>query len=49
MKSDHLTDRQEQIARFVREWIVDKGEYPTLNDIGAAMGFSAQSSVHYQL
>lgn len=48
-RSDHLTDRQEKIARFIREWIADKGEHPTLSDIGAAMGFSARSSVHYQL
>lgn len=48
-RNDHLTDRQEKIARFIREWVADKGEYPTLDDIGAEFGLSARSSVHYQL
>lgn len=48
-KIDYLTDRQEEILRVIRRWVADQGEYPTLTAIGAEMGFSARSSVHYQL
>ncbi|MFE5369234.1 LexA family protein [Streptomyces mirabilis] len=48
-KSDHLTDRQEAIARCMRRWVVDKGEYPTLREIGGEVGIASPATVHYQL
>ncbi|WP_406369750.1 hypothetical protein OG788_07985 [Streptomyces sp. NBC_00647] len=46
---DYLTDVQEHILRTIRESIVDRGEAPTVVEIGAAVGMTSRSSVHYQL
>ncbi|MCC5480487.1 hypothetical protein [Streptomyces barringtoniae] len=46
---DHLTDTQERILRCIREAILDRGEAPTVAEIGAAVGMSSRSSVQYQL
>ncbi|MFI6491198.1 LexA family protein [Streptomyces sp. NPDC050564] len=46
---EHLTDIQERILRIIREAIVDRGEAPTVVEIGAAVGMTSRSSVHYQL
>lgn len=46
---DHLTDTQERILRHIRQTITDRGEAPTVAEIGAAVGLSSRSSVHYQL
>jgi len=48
-KVDYLTTVQERILRCIRETIADRGEAPTLPEIGAAVGMSSRSSVHYQL
>jgi repressor LexA len=48
-KLDYLTDTQERILRCIRESIVDRGEAPTVVEIGKAVGLSSRSSVHYQL
>jgi len=46
---DYLTDMKERILRCIREAITDRGEAPTVVEIGAEVGLSSRSSVHYQL
>ena len=46
---DYLTDTQERILRLIRQTITDRGEAPTVVEIGQAMSMSSRSSVHYQL
>lgn len=46
---DYPTEIQEQILRTIRASILDRGEAPTVIEIGAAVGLSSRSSVHYQL
>ncbi|MFF1562024.1 hypothetical protein ACFVY1_00590 [Streptomyces sp. NPDC058293] len=46
---DYLTERQERIVRYIREWVAETGEYPTIREIGAGVGLSSPSSVLYQL
>ncbi|WP_322656345.1 LexA family protein [Streptomyces justiciae] len=48
-KVDYLTDTQERILRVIRETIADRGEAPTVQEIGAAVGLRSRASVHYQL
>jgi SOS-response transcriptional repressor LexA len=48
-KVDYLTATQERILRVIREAIVERGEAPSLVEIGAAVGLRSRSSVHYQL
>jgi SOS-response transcriptional repressor LexA len=48
-KVDYLTETQERILRIIREAIVERGEAPSLVEIGAAVGLRSRSSVHYQL
>ncbi|WP_433448955.1 LexA family protein [Streptomyces sp. CA-142005] len=48
-KNDHLTDRHEKIIRFIRAYVADEGEYPTMARIGEAVGPRSRSSVHYTL
>jgi len=46
---DHLTATQERILRCIRQAITDRGEAPTVAEIGEAVGMSSRASVHYQL
>lgn len=46
---EHLTDQQEDIARFIRQRIADHGEAPTLSEIGDAFGLRSRATVHYHL
>jgi repressor LexA len=46
---DHLTDTQERILRCIRRHIADRGEAPTMRQIGQAAGMRSRASVHYQL
>jgi repressor LexA len=46
---DHLTEQQERIVRCIREWVAETGEYPTIREIGAAVGLRSPSSVLYHL
>jgi repressor LexA len=46
---DHLTHTQERILRCIRQAILDRGEAPTVAEIGEAVGMRSRSSVHYQL
>ncbi|MEV7955247.1 MarR family transcriptional regulator [Streptomyces sp. NPDC056178] len=44
-----ITDRQQRILRAIREHIADRGEAPTVREIGEQVGLSSPSSVSYQL
>lgn len=46
---EHLTDQQEAISRFIRQRITDRGEAPTLTEIGAEFGLRSRATVHYHL
>ncbi|WP_233273142.1 LexA family protein [Streptomyces broussonetiae] len=46
---DHLTDTQERILRHIRQAIADRGEAPTMAEIGEAVGMRSRASVHYRL
>ncbi|MCQ4212584.1 LexA family protein [Streptomyces longispororuber] len=44
-----LTERQRAVMIFLRSWVREHREAPTLARIGEAVGLRARSSVHYQL
>jgi repressor LexA len=44
-----LTARQEQVLRFIRQSIVDRGYPPTLREIGAHMGIKSTNGVNDHL
>ncbi|MFF3967519.1 hypothetical protein ACFYZI_38935 [Streptomyces griseorubiginosus] len=46
---DYLTSTQEQILRCIRESITERGEAPTVREIGVWVGLRSRSSVHYHL
>lgn len=46
---DYLTDQQERIIAFIRHRIEERGEAPTLTEIGAAFGLRSRASVHWHL
>ncbi|MET7356353.1 LexA family protein [Streptomyces mirabilis] len=46
---DYLTDTQERILRYIREAITERGEAPTVQEIGERVGMRSRASVHYQL
>lgn len=46
---DYLTDTQERILACIRQTITDRGEAPTVAEIGVAVGMHSRASVHYQL
>jgi repressor LexA len=48
-RTEHLTPAQERILAYIRQSIADRGEAPTLEEIGAEMGLGSRSAVHYQL
>lgn len=48
-KVDHLTATQERILRCIRDAIADRGEAPTVAEIGQCVGMRSRASVHYQL
>lgn len=48
-KVEYLTTIQERILRVIRETITDRGEAPTMQEIGDAVGLRSRASVHYQL
>jgi repressor LexA len=48
-KVEHLTDTQERILRCIRTAIADRGEAPTVQEIGEQVGMRSRASVHYQL
>jgi repressor LexA len=48
-RTEHLTPAQERILVYIRQSIADRGEAPTLEEIGAEVGLGRRSAVHYQL
>ncbi|MFD7599560.1 LexA family protein [Streptomyces mirabilis] len=46
---DYLTSTQEQILRCIRESIAERGESPTVQEIGEHVGMRSRASVHYHL
>ncbi len=44
-----LSERQEQILQFIREFTREEGSPPTLREIGSAVGISSTSVVDYNL
>jgi repressor LexA len=46
---DYLTDLQERIRVYIHAAITERGEAPTLAEIGSAVGLGSRSAVHYQL
>lgn len=47
-KVEYLTATQERILACIRQAIADRGEAPTVREIGVAAGL-AVGAVHYQL
>ncbi|MFD4976626.1 hypothetical protein [Streptomyces sp. NPDC058424] len=48
-RPDHLTEREEEILRCIRGWIEDKGEGPSVRQLGHAVGMRSTASVAYHL
>jgi len=46
---DYPTEIQERILRRIRQQIEERGEAPTLQEIGAVIGVNSRSTVHYHL
>ncbi|WP_369248538.1 hypothetical protein [Streptomyces sp. R41] len=49
IRGDHLTEREERILKCIREVIAERGEAPTIREIGRSVGLSSLSSVAYHL
>ncbi|WP_308434843.1 LexA family protein [Streptomyces fructofermentans] len=45
----HLTEREEQILACIRRSIAERGEGPTMTEIGAAVGLRSKGTVAYHL
>lgn len=48
-RSWDITARQQSVLTYIRDHIADRGEAPSVREIGAAVGLSSPSSVLYQL
>lgn len=48
-EDNQLTQRQEQILKYIQATVEDRGYPPTVREIGLAVGLSSSSSVHSQL
>jgi repressor LexA len=44
-----ITERQQSVLSYIRAHITDRGEAPSIREIGRAVGLSSPSSVLYQL
>jgi repressor LexA len=44
---DYLTSTQEHILGCIRDAITDRGEAPTVAEIGAQVGLRSSASVHW--
>lgn len=49
LREEMLSDRQQNILKFVRDFINRKGYPPAVREIGAAVGLSSSASVHNHL
>lgn len=45
----HLTERQQEILRYVWEFTQERGYPPSIREIGGAVGIASTSAVKYQL
>ncbi|MFD0305246.1 hypothetical protein [Streptomyces sp. NPDC127119] len=45
----HLSEREEQILTRIRQSIVDRGQGPTVAEIGVAVGLRSKGAVAYHL
>jgi repressor LexA len=48
-RADYLTSTQERILQCIRESIAERGQSPTMQEIGKQLGMRSSSSVHYHL
>lgn len=48
-RSWDITDRQQAVLSCIRAHILDRGEAPSVREIGRTVGLSSPSSVLYQL
>ena len=46
---EDLTKRQDEILRFMKEYIANKGYPPTVREIGSALGVSSPATIHAHL
>ena len=46
---DYLTSTQERILHCIRESIANRGESPTMQEIGKQLGMSSTASVHWHI
>ena len=44
-----LTKRQDEILKYIKEYIVAHGYPPTIREIGAALGISSPATIHAHL
>ncbi|WP_405955142.1 hypothetical protein [Streptomyces phaeochromogenes] len=49
IRGDHLTEREERILRCIRDSIAERGEAPSVREIGRSVGLSSPASVVYHL
>ncbi|MCX4559563.1 hypothetical protein OHA02_25655 [Streptomyces phaeochromogenes] len=49
IRGDHLTEREERILKCVRDSIADRGEAPSIREIGRSVDLSSPVSVVYHL
>ena len=45
-KSQGPNDRQKNILKFIKEFLMDKGYPPSVREIGQAVGLKSSSTVH---
>jgi SOS-response transcriptional repressor LexA len=48
-KVDYLTSTQERILRYIRESITERGEAPTMQEMGKQLGMRSTASVHWHI
>lgn len=46
---EDLTKRQDEILKFIKEFIVSNGYPPTVREIGSALGLSSPATIHAHL
>ena len=46
---ENLTERQEEILNYIKEYIVTHGYPPTVREIGASLGVSSPATIHAHL
>jgi SOS-response transcriptional repressor LexA len=49
IRGDHLTEREERILKCIRDSIAERGQAPSIREIGRSVGLSSPASVVYHL